>query len=186
MDEPHAIRVLGVDPGSAATGYGVVERVRGAIVHVAHGTIRPPAQAPLAERLARIQRDLQVALIEYAPQRAAVESVFVSINVRSALVLGQARGAILATLGTAGVPVDELATRAIKKAVTGMGGAEKGQVQAMVARLLGLERVPGQDAADALAVAMCRAQMSPMAALGAPARGRRRPRTTRRLRGPVR
>jgi crossover junction endodeoxyribonuclease RuvC len=187
VDEPQAIRILGVDPGSVATGYGIVERVRGTIVHVAHGTIRPPARAPLAERLAHIQRDLQTTLIEYAPHRAAVESVFVSVNARSALVLGQARGAILATLGTAGVPVDELATRTIKKAVTGMGGAEKDQVQAMVSRLLGLERPPAQDAADALAVALCRAQMRPMADLRTPARGRRRPRTAaRRAPGPVR
>ena len=120
---PPGMRVLGVDPGSVVTGYGIVERVGGSIVHVAHGTIRPPAQAPLAERLARIQRDLRAAVSQYAPDRAAVECVFVAVNPRSALVLGQARGAILATLGEAEVPVDELSAREVKQAVTGMGGA---------------------------------------------------------------
>ena len=159
---PGAMRILGVDPGSRVTGYGVVDRVRGTLVHVAHGTIRPPARAPLPERLARIQRDLRAAVIDYAPDRAAVECVFVSVNARSALVLGQARGAILATLGEADLPVDELAARAVKQAVTGTGGADKDQVQAMVTRLLALERAPAQDACDALAVAMCRAQRSRM------------------------
>ncbi len=159
---PGAMRILGVDPGSRVTGYGVVERVRGTLVHVAHGTIRPPARAPLPERLALIARDLRAAVIAYAPDRAAVECVFVSVNVRSALVLGQVRGVILATLGEADLPVDELAPRQVKQAVTGMGGADKGQVQAMVTRFLALERAPAQDACDALAVAMCRAQRSRM------------------------
>ena len=180
---PAGLRILGVDPGSLVTGYGVVERVRGTIVHVGHGTIRPPARAPLPERLARIQRDLRAAVIDYAPDRAVVECVFVSVNARSALVLGQARGVILATLGEAELPVDELAAREVKQAVTGMGGADKGQVKAMVTRLLALDRPPAQDACDALAVAMCRAQRSRM-----PDRVRsRRTRTSLRCRptGPI-
>lgn len=159
---PAAMRILGVDPGSVVTGYGIVERVRGSIVHVAHGAIRPPARASLPERLARIQLELRAAVSEYAPDRAVVESVFVAVNVRSALVLGQARGAILAALGEADLPVDELAAREVKKAVTGMGGADKKQVQTMVARLLELERLPPQDASDALAIALCRAQRNRM------------------------
>ena len=170
------MRILGIDPGSNATGYGVVERVAGSIVHVAHGTIRPPVKQALATRLAAIQRELHAAIEAQRPDRAVVESVFVSRNPNSALVLGQARGAILATLGYHGIPVDELAARQIKKAVTGAGGADKAQVQAMVARLLELPRPPACDAADALAAAICRAQMGRLAELDL------RPRTRSRRR----
>jgi crossover junction endodeoxyribonuclease RuvC len=115
-----------------------------------------------------------------------VECVFVAVNARSALVLGQARGAILATLGEAEVPVDELAAREVKQAVTGMGGADKRQVQAMVARLLALDRPPPQDASDALAVALCRAQRSRLPEGVRSGRSRRRSRASQgRLRGPV-
>jgi len=167
------MRILGIDPGSSATGYGVVERCGANVSYVAHGTIRTPASAPLERRLAAIQAELSAAIVEYRPDRAVVERVFVSVNPRSALVLGQARGAILAALGSAGIPVDELAAREIKKAVTGVGAAEKLQVQVMVARLLHLSRPPAQDAADALAAAIARAQMGRLAALGV---GRRRSR----------
>lgn len=159
------MRILGIDPGSNATGYGVVERVSGRIVYVAHGTIRPPAKQSLATRLAVIQRELNAAIEEQKPDRAVVESVFVARNASSALVLGQARGAILAALGSHGLPVDELAPRQIKKAVTGAGGADKAHVQAMVTRLLELPRPPARDAADALAAAICRAQMGRLAEL---------------------
>jgi len=168
------MRFLGIDPGSSVTGYGVVERNERGIQHVAHDTIKTPAGAPLADRLAVVHRGVAAAVAEYTPARAVVERVFVSANVRSALVLGQSRGAILAALGEAGVPVDELAPRAIKKAVTGMGGADKQQVQAMVTRLLSLGRVPAQDAADALAMALCGAQMGRMAGLVVPRRSRSR------------
>lgn len=177
------MRFLGIDPGSSVTGYGVVERQRGGVVHIAHGTIRTPAGAPLSDRLALVHRGVQAAVAEYAPTRAVVERVFVSGNVRSALVLGQARGAILAALGTAGVVVDEISAREVKKAVTGMGAADKAQVQAMVVRLLSLDAIPAQDAADALAVALCGAQMGRLAALDRPPRRRSRPK--RRLVAPT-
>jgi crossover junction endodeoxyribonuclease RuvC len=167
------MRILGVDPGSNATGYGIVERTRGAIVHVTHGTIRTPSGCPLEERLAVLYRRLSEAVREHAPERAVVERVFVAHNARSAIVLGQARGAILASLGAEGVPVDELSAREIKKAVTGTGAAEKSQVQQMVKRLLSLPKAPAQDAADALAAAVCRAQMGRLAGLDIPARSRR-------------
>jgi crossover junction endodeoxyribonuclease RuvC len=175
-----SMRILGIDPGSATTGYGVVVRERGTVAHVAHGTIQPRQGISLPERLAAIQRDLRAVVEEYEPDSAVVERVFVSANVRSALVLGQARGAILATLGAAGVPVDELSAREIKKAVTGSGAADKTQIQAMVVRLLGLERAPVTDAADALAAAICRAQMGRLGALDIAPRSRRR----RRLAAP--
>jgi crossover junction endodeoxyribonuclease RuvC len=176
-----AMRILGIDPGSANTGYGIVERVKGRISYVAHGTIRAGSTAPLSERLAGIQRGLRAAISEHGPECAVVERVFVSNNPRSALVLGHARGAILATLGELGLQVEELAAREIKKAITGTGTADKKQVQAMVCRLLALERPPAQDAADALAAAMCRAQMGRLAALG-PLRGRARSRSRRAIR----
>jgi crossover junction endodeoxyribonuclease RuvC len=160
------MRILGIDPGSTATGYGVVERSGSCIVYIAHGTLRARASAPLEQRLAGLQRGLEEAIREHRPERAVVERVFVSVNANSALVLGQARGAILAALGATGVPVDELTARQIKKAVTGAGAADKRQVQAMVTQLLGLAKSPAQDAADALAAAICRAQMGRLLALG--------------------
>jgi len=167
------MRILGIDPGSIATGWGVVERAGSDIAHVAHGTIRLAPRKPLSERLAVLQRELQSAIRTHAPGCAVVERVFVANNARSALVLGQARGAILAALGEAGLPVDELAPREIKKAMTGSGAAEKAQVQAMVTRLLRLPKPPSQDAADALAAALCRAQMGRLASLDTPLRSRR-------------
>jgi crossover junction endodeoxyribonuclease RuvC len=167
------MRILGIDPGSSATGYGVVERSAGGIVHIAHGTIRTPNGRPLEERLAVLYRELSAAVDEYRPERAVVERVFVAANARSAIVLGQARGALLAVLGVAGVPVDEFTPREIKKAVTGSGAADKIQVQDMVTRLLSLAAAPPQDAADALAAALCRAQMGRLAGLDLPARSRR-------------
>lgn len=175
------MRILGIDPGSSATGYGVVERSGSKVTWVAHGTIRTSARAPLSERLAVIHRELREAIVLHRPERAVVERVFVSVNPRSALVLGHARGAILAALGGEGIAVDELAAREIKKAVTGIGNADKAQVQTMVARLLDLAPPPPQDAADALAAAVARAQMGRLAGLGVGRRRTRRnlvPRTT--------
>lgn len=153
------MRILGIDPGSAATGYGVVEVAEGQggrLVHVAHGTLRPPRTAPLAARLAAIHRGVGDLLTAHEPDRVVVEQVVVGRNPRSALVLGAARGVALAAAAGAGLPVDEVGPRQIKLAVVGSGAAVKAQVQAMVQRLLGLERLPAQDAADALAAAIWR------------------------------
>ena len=169
------MRILGIDPGSAATGYGIVERDGSRVVHVAHGTLRPPRSAPLAERLAWLQRGLAEVLETHRPQAAVVERIFVNASVRSALVLGQARGVALAAAAATGIPVHELAPQHVKQAVVGTGAADKRQVQAMVRRLLGLERAPASDAADALAAAICQAHAGPLAALEPPAgRGARR------------
>lgn len=174
------LRILGIDPGSTATGYGVVERQGGDLVHAAHGVLRPPRAAPLAERLAFL-RDGLLAVVEcHHPEVAVVEQVFVSRNPRSAIVLGQARGAVLVALGEVGLPVAEYAAREVKQSVVGQGGAEKAQVQKMVARLLGLAEPPATDAADALAVAICHAGAGPLAAQGV-GRGRGRRRTLRAL-----
>lgn len=148
------MRILGIDPSSVATGFGVIDRVDGRLHHVAHGVLRPPRAAALPERLAFLQRGLTEVIQSHRPDLGVVERVFVARSPHAALVLGQARGIALAALALAGLPVHELAPRQIKQAVVGQGGAEKRQVQTMVRRLLGLSRTPATDAADALAAAI--------------------------------
>jgi crossover junction endodeoxyribonuclease RuvC len=150
------MRILGIDPGSVATGYGVVERRGARVAHVAHGTLRPPRGAALPERLAFLHREVARLVADHRPALVGVERVFAGRGARSALVLGQARGAVLAAL--AGVAIRELAPQHVKLAVTGTGAAEKSQVQGMVKRLLALAELPPRDAADALAAAICCAQ----------------------------
>jgi crossover junction endodeoxyribonuclease RuvC len=149
------MRILGIDPGSNVTGYGVVERAGGRIRHVAHGTLALPRGAPLALRLAALHRALCQVIADHAPDGAVVEQVFVAASARSALVLGEARGVALAAAAAAGLPVFEYAPRAIKLAVAGSGAAAKPEVQRMVTVLLALAAVPASDAADALAAAIC-------------------------------
>jgi crossover junction endodeoxyribonuclease RuvC len=163
LDQPR--RILGIDPGSTATGYGIVERCAGRVRHVAHGTLRAQRGASLAERLAGIQAGLARAIAEHQPEIAVVERVFSGRNARSALVLGHARGVALAAAAAAGLPVCEYTAPEIKRAVVGSGAAEKRQVQAMIERLLGLDVAPALDAADALAAALCHAHRSPLAGL---------------------
>jgi crossover junction endodeoxyribonuclease RuvC len=175
------MRVLGIDPGSAATGWGVVERRGSAVAHRAHGTLRPPRGAPLPARLAAILDGLDGVIAEHAPDVVVVERVFVAASPRSALVLGQARGVALASAAARRVPIVEYAPAQIKQAVVGTGAAAKSQVQAMVKTLLALPRAPAQDAADALAAAICHAHAGRLGALlegAAPAarRGRGRAR----------
>lgn len=172
------MRVLGVDPGSGATGFGLIERKRGAIQHLRHGVLRPPQGADLADRLNFLHRELLAIVSADVPNVAVVERVFIAANPRSALVLGQARGAILASLGAAGVRVTELAARQVKKAVTGSGAADKAQVQAMVMRLLSLDTPPASDASDALALALTYAAAGPLADLPIRARHRNTRRAT--------
>jgi crossover junction endodeoxyribonuclease RuvC len=169
-------RILGVDPGSTVTGYGIVERCGGRVRHVAHGTVRTARGAPLAQRLAAIQAGLARAIAEHRPEVAVVERVFAGRSARSALVLGHARGVALATAAAAGLAVCEYTAPEIKLSVVGSGAAEKRQVQAMVERLLALDAAPPVDAADALAAALCHAHRGPLAALApyAGARLRRR------------
>jgi crossover junction endodeoxyribonuclease RuvC len=166
------MRVLGVDPGSSATGYGLVEREGGRVRHLRHGVLRPPVGADLSVRLNFLHAALAEILRDEKPVVAVVERVFLASNPHSALVLGQARGALLASLGEAGVRVSEIAARQAKKAITGSGAANKAQMQAMVTRLLQLEVQPATDAADALALALSFAQAGALADL--PVTGRRR------------
>jgi crossover junction endodeoxyribonuclease RuvC len=160
------MRILGIDPGSSVTGYGVVERRSGRLVHLAHGTVRPPRGAPLASRLDHLYRSVAEVIALHAPDCVAVEQVFVAASPRSALVLGQARGAILAAIAAAGLPVTEYAPARIKKSVTGNGRANKQQVKFMVRRLLALDRAPASDAADALAAAISHANAGRLESAG--------------------
>jgi len=159
------MRVLGIDPGSTATGFGVVERAGPSVTHRAHGTLRPPRGAPLAVRLATILDGLAAVIESHAPEVVVIERVFVAASPRSALVLGQARGVAMASAAARGLPVVEYAPSQIKQAVVGTGAASKRQVQAMVRRLLALPAAPPQDAADALAAAICHAHAGRLAAL---------------------
>ena len=169
------LRVLGVDPGSQATGYGVIDRVGSELTWVAHGVLRPTRSAGLAPRLAELLHLLATVIAQYAPDVASVEDVFVAASPRSALVLGQARGAVLAALGTAAIPLVEYAPARIKQAVAGTGRAPKEQMQRMVKRTLTLASVPATDAADALAAAICHARAGPLEHVRRP-RSRPRPR----------
>lgn|SRR5690606_6578137 len=172
-------RILGVDPGSSVTGYGVVERCGARVRHVAHGTLRSARGASLGERLAAIQAGLVRAIAEHAPEVAVVERVFAGRSARSALVLGHARGVALATAAAAGLAVVEYTAPEIKLAVVGTGAAEKRQVQAMVTQLLALDGAPALDAADALAAALCHAHRGPLGALALAVAGVGRRRASR-------
>ncbi|AOL93046.1 Holliday junction endonuclease RuvC [Porphyrobacter sp. LM 6] len=131
------------------------------ISHIANGQIKTDPAAPMAERLAALQAGLAEVIAAHRPDRAAAEEIFVNKNPQSTLKLAQARGAVLAACGAAGLAVNEHAARLVKKAVTGTGSAEKGQVAAMVQVLLPGVAITGSDAADALAVAIADAHLGP-------------------------
>ena len=148
------IRILGIDPGSRITGYGIIEMRPNQAVCLSHGCIKAQ-QETLAERLKHIHLGLTDLIQQYQPQEMAIESVFVHRNVDSALKLGQARGAAIASVALLALPVNEYSPAEIKKSVVGRGNAAKQQVQHMVKAILGLHKSPQADAADALAVALC-------------------------------
>jgi len=150
------MRILGIDPGTATTGYGVVEEVEGDLKSLAFGVVRTPAGQPLPLRLQSIYRAVRNLAAEWKPGAAAVEEIFFSRNVRTAMSVGHARGVALLALADAGLDVAEYTPLTVKQAVTGYGNAGKAQMQEMVRLLLGLAEVPRpDDAADALAVAIC-------------------------------
>lgn len=151
--------ILGLDPGLAATGWGVIRAEGNRLSHIGHGTVRTAASAPLAERLATLYDALMQVMTSHGCNAAAVEEVFVNTNPQSTLKLGQARGVVMLAAAKAGLPVTEYATRLVKKAIVGVGSADKTQVHAMVQRLLPGVAVTGSDAADALAVAIAHAHL---------------------------
>jgi crossover junction endodeoxyribonuclease RuvC len=153
---PAGVRVLGIDPGSLRTGFGVLDAVGARLTYVASGVIRTE-KGEFADRLCEIFRCVQTIVAQYRPHAIAIERVFVNRNPDSALKLGQARGAAICGTVNANAEVFEYATRQIKLAVVGSGGAEKAQVQLMMKSILKLDGPLSPDAADALAAAVCHA-----------------------------
>ena len=150
------MRVLGIDPGSETTGWGVVEGDARRYAVVAYGVVRASARERFAARLAKISTGVEEALAKFRPDVCAVEEAFYAVNVKTALKLGQVRGVILLAAERAGVEIAEYAPRLVKQTVVGYGAAEKQQVQEMVRVLLRLKETPQpHDAADALALAIC-------------------------------
>jgi crossover junction endodeoxyribonuclease RuvC len=150
------VRVLGIDPGTAITGWGVVEGDGADLKMAAAGVITTAAGLPLSDRLQTIYQELAEIITRWQPDSAAVEELFFSKNAKTALAVGHGRGVALLALAHARLPIAEYKPLEVKQAVTGHGGADKGQIQQMVKLLLGLDDIPRpDDAADALAIAIC-------------------------------
>ena len=157
------MRVLGIDPGSRRTGWGVVDACGGGFRHVASGTIVLAPAAHLGTRLARLHAECLRLIAAWEPAAVVLERAFVARNVQSAFRLGEARGAVLAAAGAAGAVLAEYAPASVKLATVGYGQADKRAMGRGVALRLGLERPPAPDAADALALALCHLQQAPLA-----------------------
>jgi crossover junction endodeoxyribonuclease RuvC len=149
--------ILGIDPGLTCTGWGVIAKAGSRISHIANGQIRTDKEASMADRLLELDREITDVVARYHPDFSVVEEIFVNVNPQSTLKLGQARGVALVALARAGLPVSEYPSKVVKKALVGTGGAAKGQVQAMLGVLLPGVKLKGEDAADALAVAITHA-----------------------------
>jgi crossover junction endodeoxyribonuclease RuvC len=158
--------VLGIDPGIATTGYGLVREVDDGPALVAYGVILTPAGAPMPERLLALFGQLRSLIRQHRPETGAVEKLFFQRNVSTAMVVGQARGVALLALAEAGLSVGEYNPRDVKQAVAGYGAADKAQMQGMVRAILNLPELPRpDDAADALAVAICHLHSARLKAL---------------------
>jgi crossover junction endodeoxyribonuclease RuvC len=158
--------VLGIDPGTAITGYGLVKGENDDLTLVTYGAITTSSDWPLPERLQRIYQELTALIEDRQPTAVAVEELFFSKNVRTALSVGQARGVALLAAANAGLPIHEYTPLQVKQAIVGYGRATKDQVQQMVRMLLALDSVPQpDDAADAIAVAICHLHSAKLAAL---------------------
>jgi len=166
--------ILGIDPGSRLTGFGIIEAQGTNIRYLGSGCIRIDISEDLAYRLKQIHDCVQQLIAEYRPDEFAIEQVFMGKNADSALKLGQARGSAIVAAAVNDLPVSEYAARAVKQAVTGKGGADKTQVQHMVQVLLNLPGKPQADAADALAIAITHAYSSNNLVAQAGARGQKR------------
>ena len=161
------ILVMGIDPGVASTGFGIVRLAGGQMTAVDGGVIEAPPGAPLETRLARIHSELEQLIAWHEPAAVALEDLYFGKNVRSAIAVGQARGVAMLAAGQRQVPCFDYTPQAVKMAVCGSGAADKSQVQRMVGTLLRLPTPPASDhTADALAVAICHASQSPVASAG--------------------
>ena len=159
--------ILGFDPGTATTGFGVVESVNDILRPIDVGVILTPADMPIEERLLSIYTDVNTLLDKYNPDTVATERLFFDRNVTNALSVGRAIGVILLAVAQRGLPWMEYTPMQVKTSVTGYGGADKNQIQQMVVRLLGLAEVPKpDDAADALAIAICHAHSLKLKSIG--------------------
>ncbi len=162
-----AIRIIGIDPGLRRTGWGIIDVAGSSLRFVASGTIRPDADADLADRLVAIHDGLVTVIAANGPREAAVEATFVNKDANATLKLGQARGVAMLVPALAGLVVAEYAPNAVKKAVTGVGHGDKGQVSMMVKVLMPRAVFDSEDAADALAIAICHAHHRGVTALAA-------------------
>ncbi|MBT4183680.1 MAG: crossover junction endodeoxyribonuclease RuvC [Deltaproteobacteria bacterium] len=153
------MRILGIDPGSRKTGYGLIENTGNRIRHLASGCIRLNAKHPLSDRLSILSRELEQLIEEFRPDCGVVEKIFFAKNAQSALTLGHARGVILLKFSERNLPIHEYQTLKIKQTVVGVGRADKDQVQHMVKILLNLQNKLQEDEADALAVAITHAHL---------------------------
>jgi crossover junction endodeoxyribonuclease RuvC len=160
------MRLIGIDPGLAATGWGIIDVRRTQLRHVADGAIVSDRRLPLPRRLVQLAEGLEAVMQRFQPEEAAVEETFVNVNALSALRLGQARGVVLLVPARAGIPVAEYLPNLVKKTVVGSGHAAKQQIQMMVRTLLPGALAMTADAADALAVAICHAHHSQPAPAG--------------------
>jgi len=150
------VRIIGVDPGLASTGFGIIETVGNKVRYIAHGVITTPTELPLSERLFRIYEDITKVIEIYKPEEAGIEGLFFVKNITSAIPVAHAKGVVQLAFAQHGIKVGEYSPLVIKQAVVGQGRAEKEQVQEMVRLLLALEKIPRPDhAADALAAALC-------------------------------
>jgi crossover junction endodeoxyribonuclease RuvC len=155
--------VIGIDPGLASTGWGVVRFDGSRFIHVGHGVVKTDPESPLAERLLTIYSGLRKLLTKFCPTEAGIEDLFFSKNATSAMQVAHARGVAMLALAQRGIPVGCYSPQHVKAAVIGRGRADKDQVQRLVAVVLGLEEMPGPDhAADALAVAICHTNRWPV------------------------
>ena len=153
--------ILGIDPGLAIVGWGIIESVKGNMRPIAYGAITTPAHTPIESRLLMIQRDLEAIIEKYKPEEMAVEELFFNTNITTAIAVAEARGVIICTAHKLGVKVNEYTPLQVKQAVVGYGKAEKHQVISMVTSLLKLQKPPKpDDTADALAIAICHSQCS--------------------------
>lgn len=152
------MRIIGLDVSLRCTGLGVIERHAGRLVPIEFGLVRNAPKLPHSTCLLTLQRDLVAALERTKPDAAAIEGGFFAKNAKTAMILGEARGVVIATCAIAGVPVFEYAPRLVKQSLTGFGAAGKTQAAKMVVTILGLREAPPEDAADALALAICHAQ----------------------------
>jgi len=150
-------KILGIDPGSIRTGFGVINVCGNTYTHIENGLIAPPKGMEFKERVAFIFRGVSETIEEFRPDYLSLEDIFISVNAQSALKLGHIRGAVISASVVHGVPVFEYSPTRVKQSITGNGRAEKFQIQEMVKILLKLKEVPQEDAADALAVAITHA-----------------------------